>query len=41
MKYIVILFFTAVILSSCSKEDPAPLCNEGGTEVPFQEEGDN
>ena len=41
MKYIVILFFTAVILSSCSKEDPTPQCHEGGTELNFQEEGNN
>ena len=41
MKYIAILFFAAITLSSCSKEDPAPLCEEGGTQVQFQQEENN
>ena len=30
---IIILFATGIILTSCSKNDPQPTCEEGGTEV--------
>tara|TARA_Y100001934_G_C12290791_1_gene744749 strand:+ start:667 stop:792 length:126 start_codon:yes stop_codon:yes gene_type:complete len=38
MKYIAILFLAALALSSCKKEEAEPLCEEGGTQVQFQQE---
>jgi hypothetical protein len=30
---LILLFATGLMLSSCSKSDPQPNCQEGGTEV--------
>ena len=39
MKYIAILFFVAIGLSSCSKSDDLqPSCEQGGTQVQLQQE---
>ena len=36
MRYIIILFFAAVVFSSCSKDEPTP-CEEGGTQLQEQQ----
>ena len=33
MKKLIILFATGVLLNSCSKNNPQPTCEEGGTEI--------
>jgi len=31
--FLILFFATGLILSSCSKSNPQPLCEEGGVEV--------